>query len=178
MLDMRRHVSEMIRDTESDELLTTGEAAALLGSSRQHVVNLCEAGDLPYVRVGTHRRISRADLEAHRAGTVRLTRDQRRSLWLSHAVAGKIVSDPETYLLVGRENLAKLRPSARGRAVTWLDEWERLLRRPLYELLGALTSVSSKGRELRQNSPFAGILSDEERQRVLEAWADYEAAGR
>ena len=167
MLGMRRHVSEMIRDTESDELLTTGEAAVLLGSSRQHIVNLCEAGDLPYVRVGTHRRIRRADLEAHRTGNIRLTRDQRRSLWLSHAVAGKIVSDPETHLVAARENLAKLRISARGRAVTWLDEWERLLSHPLYELLEALTSTSSKGRELRQNSPFAGVLSDGERQHVL-----------
>jgi excisionase family DNA binding protein len=175
---MRRHISEKILESESDELLTTGEAAALLGSSRQHVVNLCEAGDLPYVRVGTHRRIRRADLEAHRAGSVRLTRDQRRSLWLAHAVAGKLVSDPETHLAIARQNLGRQRGLARGRAVTWLDEWERLLRRPLYELLEALTSMSSKGRELRQNSPFVGVLSDREREHVLQAWGDYEATER
>jgi excisionase family DNA binding protein len=47
-----------------DELLTTGEVAVLLGSSRQHVVDLWERGLLPYVRVGTHRRVRRADVEA------------------------------------------------------------------------------------------------------------------
>ena len=41
-------------DTSTERLLTTGQAAKLLNSSRQHVVDLCESGDLPYVTVGTH----------------------------------------------------------------------------------------------------------------------------
>lgn len=167
-----------MRDAESDELLTTGEAAALLGSSRQHVVDLCKSGDLPYVTVGTHRRIARSDVEAHRAGTVRLSRDQRRSLWLAHAVAGEIVKDPERHLALARDNLETLRSSARGRAVTWLTEWEHLLDEPLHELLDALTSVSLKGRELRQNSPFAGVLDERERLRVLDAWRRSESTQR
>lgn len=61
---------------------TTGEAALILNSSRQHVVDLCNRGDLPYVTVGTHRRIRRSDLEAVAERTLGLTRDQRRSLWL------------------------------------------------------------------------------------------------
>ncbi|MFC9443300.1 helix-turn-helix domain-containing protein, partial [Brevibacterium sp. NPDC056947] len=42
--------------------MSTGEVAKILGVSRQHIVDLCERGDLPFTKVGTHRRIRRADL--------------------------------------------------------------------------------------------------------------------
>lgn len=175
---MRRHVSDTILAAESDDLLTTGEAAVLLGCSRQHVVDLCVSGDLPYVTTGTHRRVRRADVEAHRAGSIRMTRDQRRSLWLAHAIAGKIVADPDTHIATARDNLTLLRSTARGRAVTWVNEWDRLLDRPLHELLDALTSSTTKGRELRQNSPFAGVLSEGERIRVHERFVASETSHR
>ena len=82
---MRSDFAKVLSQAESGELLTTGEAAQLLGASRQHVVNLCNLGDLPYVMVGRHRRVQRRDVETVRAGNQRLTRDQLRSLWLSHA---------------------------------------------------------------------------------------------
>src|SRR5260370_39603839 len=37
--------------------LTTVEAAAMLGVSRQFLVNMLERGEVPYHMVGTHRRI-------------------------------------------------------------------------------------------------------------------------
>lgn len=43
-------------------LVTTQQAADLLGSSRQHVVKLLTGEDIPYVKVGTHRRIRIEDL--------------------------------------------------------------------------------------------------------------------
>ena len=49
----------------------------------------------------------------------------------------------------------------------WLQEWARLLDGPLVELLTALTSPTPRSRELRQNSPFAGVLTDAERLAVL-----------
>lgn len=167
---MRDAITEQFMTSDSDDLLTTGEAAKLLNSSRQHVVNLCERGDLPYVTVGTHRRIRRRDVEDLRSRTARMSRDQRRSLWLSHAVAGAIARDPGAALEMAWGNLGRLRERARGQAVRWLDEWERLMRGPVQQLLIALTAPSPKGRELRQNTPFAGVLSDEERNLVLDAW--------
>ena len=78
--------------------------------------------------------------------------------------------DPEGTLDAARRNLERMRSSAtRGSARIWLDEWTRLLEGPLPDLLSALTSSSPRSRELRQNTPFAGVLTEEERQRVLEA---------
>lgn len=175
---MRDTVIDAITQAESDELLTTGEAAKLLNSSRQHVVDLCERGDLPFVTVGTHRRVRRSDVEALRTRTQRMTRDQRRSLWLAYAVAGRLVEDPDSVLSMARENLDRMRQASRGRAKRWLDEWERLLDGPMDRLLRNLTSHSPKGRELRQNSPFAGVLSDAERERVFDSWREFESRGR
>lgn len=47
--------------------LTTVEAAAMLGVSRQFLVNLLEKGEMPYHMVGTHRRIYAQDLFQYRA---------------------------------------------------------------------------------------------------------------
>lgn len=47
-------------------------------------------------------------------------------------------------------------------------EWEALLRRPLRDIEAALTEDSQWARDLRQNSPFAGLLSEPERRKILE----------
>lgn len=168
MWAMRKDVAGRLAEGVGDDLLTTGEVAALLGVSRQHVVDLCNAGLLHFTRVGTHRRIRRADAEAAVPRTTRLTRDQVRSLLLAHAIAGRIVSDPAATIELAKSNVRRMRGSAaRGAALIWLNEWERLLDGPMLALLQTLTSPAARARELRQNNPFAGLLTDEERGSIL-----------
>ncbi|PWJ56487.1 DNA binding domain-containing protein, excisionase family [Quadrisphaera granulorum] len=176
---MRSFTFDQASASASDDLLTTGEAATMLGVSRQHIVNLCDRGDLAYVTSGAHRRITRAELEAFAARSARMTRDQRRSLWLSYAVAGRLVEEPEATLATARHNLARLQERhTRGQAARWLAEWEHLLDGPLEAVLHTLTSTSPRARELRQNSPFAGVLDERTRERVRANFSDHDRAAR
>lgn len=172
---MRGGTSGLSSSSRDDDLLTTGEAAKLLNCTRQHVVDLCVRGDLPFTTVGTHRRISRENVEALKSRTDRLSRDERRSLWLAYVVAGRLATEPDQTIKDALDQLSKMRPHARGQAKRRLDEWERLLHRPVDQILSALTDRSLRGRELRQNSPFAGALTEDQRLRALEAWRAHDA---
>ncbi|WP_432831418.1 helix-turn-helix domain-containing protein [Dactylosporangium sp. CA-092794] len=153
-----------------NELLTTGEAALLLRVSRQHVVDLCERGRLAYVKVGTHRRVRRTDIEEMLRPA--MTRDQLKALWLHRAVAGRLVAAPEAVLARATANLERLRVvHPAGMTAVWLDRWRDLFRQGVEEVLENLTSLDAEATELRQNSPFAGVLPDEDRHAVLAAFS-------
>ncbi|MCW2505033.1 MAG: DNA-binding protein [Actinomycetia bacterium] len=144
----------------------------LLGSSRQHVVDLCTRGLLPYMRAGTHRRLRRGDVEAILRPA--LTRDQLRSLWLHRAVAGRLVEAPNTVTAKAEANLQRLRQvHPAGMGAVWLGHWRATLDGGVETVLDALTSRTPHAVELRQNSPFAGVLPEADRLAVLAAFASY-----
>lgn len=164
---------------EHENLLTTGQVARLLGCSRQHVVDLCGSGQLPYVSVGTHRRVRRADAEVFTRAVV--TRDQERSLWLHRAVAGRLAIDTERVMTIARENVALLtRIHPTGMTAHWLRRWQEVLDRGPDSVFEALTSSAGWAVELRQNTPFAGVLTDSDRTAVLASfrahWREAHAA--
>ncbi len=175
---MRSAVRDEAVVGESDDLLTTGEVAKILNSSRQHVVDLCNSGELPYTTVGKHRRVRRRDVEMLRNRSLRMSRDQRRSLWLNTAVAGRLVADPSGVLNRARANLDTLQAAhPRGQAAYWLEEWAKLLDGPTERVLEVLTSPTPWAREMRQNSPFSGVLDDDERVQVLTAFRGHDKQG-
>ncbi len=63
-----------------DEAFTTQAAANFLGMSRQHLVRLLEAGELPFHFVGTHRKVFFKDLVAFRQARITNRREGLRQL--------------------------------------------------------------------------------------------------
>lgn len=92
----------------------------------------------------------------------------RRSLALHEAVATKL--DQDVRLLdVARANLRRWLRACPGSA---LLEWQDLLDRMTpAEVSALLRSPSEMAGHLRQSSPFAGILTPEERRTILERYA-------
>ena len=99
-----------------------------------------------------------------------LTREDRRSLALHRAIAARLAAEPERVLRLARRNLARMAAAAPAPSHL-LREWEALLDRPLPSLLPLLTDPGMWARELRQVTPFAGVLSAAERGAAYRAFA-------
>jgi hypothetical protein len=90
----------------------------------------------------------------------------RRSLALHAAVATKLEEDA-TVIEMARRNLERWSRQHRSPAIA---EWARLLdEAPVSEIVRLLRSTDEDAIRLRQSSPFAGVLSADERRRILRA---------
>ncbi|MBL9156855.1 MAG: excisionase family DNA-binding protein [Verrucomicrobiales bacterium] len=76
-----------------DEAFTTQAAANYLGMSRQFFVNLLECGEIPFHRVGTHRRVTFKDLLEYERKRDRTRREGLDRLTEEVIAAGKYDSD-------------------------------------------------------------------------------------
>ncbi len=156
-----------------ETMLKTGEVARLLGVSRQHVADLCDGGKVKHVRVGTHRRIPRSEVD--RLLGNRLTREEEKSLRLHQALLTPMLAEPNAVISKARDNLDRWTGMHRpdGMTMRYFEEWNRVLDNGLDAIVDVVTSPSQEARELRQNSPFAGVLPDETRLRVLQTFKDH-----
>jgi hypothetical protein len=85
------------------------------------------------------------------------------SLELACRVADRLRAQPEL-LAVAHENLNRWsqRNADAPSLLRCYAEWQDILARPLEEICEVLCAETSEGQRLRQNSPFAGILSPAE----------------
>lgn len=148
-------------------MLRTGEAARMLGVSRQHVVDLCNSHRLPSILIGRHRRIPKDAVDSMLSAP--LPEEKLKSLWLHRAVLGKLVADPEAILDRARRNIAASRERL-PRAATYFDGWDRVLDAGVEEVARVLVAVDEWSTELRQNTPFTDVLTEDERQAVLRSF--------
>ncbi len=96
-----------------------------------------------------------------------MTREDRRSLAYHRLIAVKLLEDPVAVIAKGRVNLARMRSADEaGRSARYLDAWDRLLGADEHELVGVLIDPSERARDLRQTSPFAGVMTPAERSRA------------
>jgi hypothetical protein len=88
------------------------------------------------------------------------------------AVAARLRTEPKAVIEVARENIARWLSSGSFDAGTAasLHEWEEILDTSNSEqLMAVITEESDEGQRLRQSSPFAGVLTDEERLEIMTA---------
>lgn len=107
------------------------------------------------------------------------TREDAVSLALGRLTASAVLRDPTQHVGRARSRVAAIvegQSSSRGQRL-WATEWQGLLVGPLEGVVAALIDPSERGYELRQNTPFTGLLADEERlEAVRRASREHRAA--
>lgn len=94
---------------------------------------------------------------------------EARSLAM-HAVIAKKIEGDSKLLDIPRNNLKRWSARWGKEAPVWYDTWCAIMERPWPEIAAIITEPSEESARLRQSSPFAGVLSAEERKRIYEAF--------
>ena len=94
---------------------------------------------------------------------------EARSLAMHAVIAYKIERDP-TLLAIPRNNLKRWMEQRDSDVPAWFSEWREILRRPWPQIAALITEPSEKAARLPQSSPFAGVLTADERKRIYETF--------
>lgn len=94
---------------------------------------------------------------------------EARSLAMHAVIARKIERDP-TLLEIARSNIDRWSAQRDADSLAWLNQWREILKQPWQSVAALITEPSENAARLRQSSPFAGILSNQERWRIYEAF--------
>lgn len=150
--------------------VTQAELAQAAGTS-QPTVAAYEAGRKSPT-LGTLRRMAEAvRLEASVTFHPPMTREERRSLLLHEAIAERLAEHPSEVIARARRTLDRMSAGPAGTSQP-LREWRVLLDRPLEDLIPVLVDPSPWARELRHVTPFAGVLTTQERASVYKRFAE------
>ena len=163
----------------NNELLSTGEVARLIGASRQHVVDLCDAGQMASFRVGKHRRVRRETVDAYLAD-----REHGRSIdgshllqvWSGRVQAAHVALDWGRAQDLAAHRLAEMRGD--NHLAWFADQWAGVLEQGAEAVMDTLTRHDEEAAVLQNTSPFIDLLSDDERARITDAFIEWWGAQR
>ena len=144
--------------------LTQAQLADAAGTSQPTIAAYESGGKVPNLRT-LERLASSVGLDLHVSFVPAMTREDRRSLALHSRIAERLQKSPETVLSQARANLERMRRVHPG-ARPLLDEWAAILAGPLEAVVSTLTDPGLRFREVRQVTPFAGVLEPLERSDV------------
>ena len=157
-----------------EELLSTGAVARLIGASRQHVVDLCDTGQMASFRVGKHRRVRRETVDAYLAD-----REHGRAadgshllqLWSCRVQAAHVALDWGHARDLALRRLAEMRGDSH---LAWFaDQWDGVLAQGVEAVMETLTRRDEEAAVLQNTSPFIDLLSDDERGRITDAFIEW-----
>jgi len=95
-----------------------------------------------------------------------MTREDKRSLAFHRAIVEILRKDPVPVLTRVKRNLEKLTEMHPG-AQLLFNQWKDWLTLPLENLASKILDPLAEAREMRQVSPFSGLLSPKQRARIL-----------
>lgn len=91
-------------------------------------------------------------------------REDRVTYELHRAVARKLLTDPAPIVALIPGNIAKIRRAVNGPLPQrWLDTWATAADGGVEDLIELMLGHDQEAKELRQNTPFAGALTQDER---------------
>jgi hypothetical protein len=93
---------------------------------------------------------------------------EARSLAMHALIAGKLARNPSLSSKPRRnlENWSARWPDP----PRWVHEWRQILSLPWQQIAALIAEPSEYAARLRQSSPFAGVLTPEERSRIYDAF--------
>lgn len=158
-----------IRDLRRKAGLTQAKLARIAGTSQPTIAAYETGRKSPTLQ--TLSRIARTvGLEAMVSFVTVMTREDRRSLVLHRAIADRLIKEPTEVLKHAQRNLS-LMWDRNPHAHKLFAEWRSILSRPIDKIVTAVLDSDLHGRDLRKVTPFAGVLSTNERTRVYRNFA-------
>jgi len=98
-----------------------------------------------------------------------------RSLAFGRAIAGRLIEKPEL-IEHARANIHLWLKTCSPGVDRTLHEWLAVLNGPLSGTIELLTAEDERATRLRQSNAFAGVLSNQERNRILRQFHDAQPA--
>lgn len=92
-----------------------------------------------------------------------------RSLAMHCKIAQKIEHDAKL-LGIAKANLERWSAKSEDPQPRYLHEWKQILERPWPEIADLITSMNQDATRLRSSSPFAGVLTADERKQIYAAF--------
>jgi len=98
-----------------------------------------------------------------------------RSLEFGRAVAARLAAQPEL-IARARATVTRWLTTCSPHVRPALQEWLAALNGPTEGVMAVLTGRDERAVRLRQSNPFAGVLSQSERNAILRRFESYDAA--
>lgn len=144
----------------------TQQALATLAKTSQSTIAAYESGVKSPTLETLQRLAFSLGLELVAIYTPRLTREDQRSLSYHRVLARKLQQNPISVIKRAKQTLRKMRKHQPG-AKALFDRWCKWLNLSSEELISKILDPGMMARDMRQVTPFAGLLKPQERVRVL-----------
>lgn len=155
----------LIRQLRLEAGVTQQELAVAAGTSQSTIAAYEKGSKSPTLRT-IDNLASSLGLEMNTSYMPQLTREDKRSLAFHREIVEILQKTPAPVLSRATKNLKKLSTTQPGARMLF-ERWKTWLELPLEELVSNLLDPLPVAREMRQVSPFSGVLKPEDRTRIL-----------